>query len=44
MAGRGAKAKDYKIPVISVKHWLKEIDFDGLLGKYIFRFEELVHS
>mmetsp|Transcript_19130 Transcript_19130/g.37767 ORF Transcript_19130/g.37767 Transcript_19130/m.37767 type:complete len:882 (-) Transcript_19130:2885-5530(-) len=31
MAGRGAKMKEYRIQVTSVKHWLKEIDFDGLL-------------
>lgn len=32
MAGRGAKSKEYRLQVTSVKHWLKEIDSPALLG------------
>ena len=30
MANRGAKSKEYRIQVTSVKQWLKEIEFEGL--------------
>jgi hypothetical protein len=27
------KVKEYRTQIVSVKQWLKEIDFDGLLSK-----------
>ena len=31
MANRGAKSKEYRLQVTSVKQWLKELQFDGLM-------------
>ena len=34
MAGRGGpKLKEYRQHVTSVRHWLKEIEYEGLIGQ-----------
>jgi hypothetical protein len=42
MAGRGGpKLKEYRTHVTSVRHWLKECEYEGIISQFLMRYTDI---